>query len=302
MRSANAKPTEFSFTILIWAGVVLGGVAVLYGGAVVITKHLVGHLDPVAVVLFRFIPTTIGFFIIGIGSGKSLLKHLGIGSRLGVVFFVIFAINCTAIKYTYATNASFITSTFIVFTALAARIMFGVRIGMRQKIAIAIALAGFYFLNDGLQYPAMGDVFVLLSALLISWHLVLTEKYRRELGKEGLDPVVIGFQQAVVVTVLSFLFLIVTGEADAVFNPVFEEWDVELLLFMGAFIGILGMAGQIYGQNRLSPVTTAFLFTLMPISSAVIVWGIGMEAMTNDKVWGLIAVVMAILLGMKIKK
>lgn len=178
------------------------------------------------------------------------------GSLAGVALFIATNLQQYGLPMTTVGKASFITAMYIVFVPILGLIM-----GKKPKImccyAILLAIVGFFLMcNDGDFSVGLGDLLILICALLLSMHICFIDLFC-----DDCDPLKLTFVQFLVCAVLGVpamaLFGFPTGEQ--ISNSLFP------LLYLGIVSAGVGFTLQTVGQKYSDPAIATLVMSLESI-------------------------------------
>ena len=174
----------------------------------------------------------------------------------GVALFFAFTFQTSGIKYTTASNASFITGLAIVFTPVFAFLMLKVKPSFNQMLGGAIATVGLGMLTlQGLSVH-QGDLLVLVCAVFTGLHIIILSNVSKHV-----ESAVLAFIQIGVVGALSTLWSLFDGGFQM---P--TSYSVSLTVLI---IGIVGTAAAYFIQTKAqiasSPARIALILVLEPV-------------------------------------
>lgn len=211
------------------------------------------------------------------------------GFLCGFFLFLGFVTQQYGMMTTTVSKAGFITAFYVVLVPLLG-LFLGRRIGWRIWVAVALAVAGLYFLcmAPGEFYFAPGDMMVLLSALCFTFQITVIGHYVNKV-----DGVLLSFMQLVTCGILGV-------PAALLFED--PSWDTMLaaavpIIYAGAFSSALGFTLQIIGQRGVSPTAASLIMSLESAIAAIAGWLLLGEVMTIRQILGCILMMIAIVLS-----
>lgn len=243
--------------------------AIIWGATFFIVKLAVEQIDPVVLVGYRFSAAglLLGAFLIT--KRIPLWTGLQDGITLGVILGLLYIPQTIGLKYTSAANSGFITGLFIVIVPLLAFGLFRKKPSAWEGVALVLSLLGLWLLTGGLSGMNIGDIITLLAAFFYALHLLYCDKYM----KAGRDPLVISFQQFLLIGILSFVTAAIVdlplsfGDSQAVL----------MLMFLTLFPTLSAFVIQLYAQKLTSPFRVSLIFALEPVFAAIFAWTLGGE-------------------------
>ena len=231
-------------------------------------------------VIFLFLITLIFDWKIGIQQSLSKWKNKRLwmaGGICGCALFVAASLQQIGLVYTDPGKAGFLTAMYIVLVPMLG-IFVHRRPGLNAVISVVLALVGLYLLSFmGVTSINIGDLFLIGGALGFAVQILLIDRFAQDLDGLRLNCV-----QALVVTVLSVPFMLLTEELDM--GNILACW-----LPLG-FAGLLSMGVayslQIVGQKNLEPTTASLIMSLESVFAALGGWLILHNTMTPRELCG----------------
>jgi drug/metabolite transporter (DMT)-like permease len=197
------------------------------------------------------------------------------GTWLGLVLVAIFWLQTDGMRFTTTAKAGFITGLYVLFTPLIA-VVIGQSVKLASAIGAVIATYGLYLL---VHLPGgwwsgwnRGDIEILLCALLCGVHLVLMGAFTRRS-----ESWLLAGAQVVTCGVVSVLITAFLPSPDG-FQKVPEalsHWPVAgAALYLALGSTVFAFWGQAKAQTRLGPTESAILFSIEPVTAAIlsVVW------------------------------
>ena len=215
-------------------------------------------LESVAPLTFN----TIRFFIAAVLFLPFLVKAEGnrddflVGVKIGIAVFLGYTLQTIGLEFTTATNAGFITSTYVVFTPLIAFFLFRHKVSRVELTFLLIAFLGLYLLSEFTGKFNWGDFLVLLCAIAFATEIVLISHFSRLKS-----PTFLAFGQ--IVAVATFSAPIAFFENKMTINQ-----DVVLaLLITAVFATTLARIAQNHAQKFTRPSDAAIIFSMEGVFS-----------------------------------
>jgi len=190
-------------------------------------------------------------------------RELRIGLLIGAVLAAGYLTQTAGLTMTSPGNAGLITGLFVVFTPLLNRI-FGSAIRWWTWTAIALSLAGLLLLTGGPSGMGLGDVLVLVCAVLFALHIVLLGRWSPGLPAAPLAMV----QMAACTLIFS------AGGTWSLQVPSAAVWIA--IVVTGVFASALAFYIQTWAQRFISPNRTALILSTEPawaLAAAVVLAG-----------------------------
>lgn len=210
------------------------------------------------------------------------------GVICGLALFAASSLQQIGLVYTDAGKAGFLTAMYIVFVPFLG-LFLGQRPGRNALLSLIPAIVGLYLLScTSVSGINKGDVLLLLCAVAFSVQILLIDRHCA-----GLDGLKLNCIQALVVTVLSVPWALLTETVDA--SLIASCW-----LPLG-YAGILSMGVaytlQIVGQKRVAPSAAALLMSLESVFAALFGWLLLHETMTGTEMLGCVLVFSAVVIS-----
>jgi len=274
-------------TLLADAGLLYA--AAIWGATFFMVKDALDHVSPLGLLGYRFLAAALLMLPILAVQKKQPFQGVTGGLVLGGFLWLIYVPQTVGLMYTTASNSGFITGLFIVFVPLFSfmflkKLPSGIRL-----VAVLLALAGLWVLTGGLHDVNRGDVMTLLAAMGYAAHILLADRYM----KRGADPVVLSFQQFLVLGALSM----VTAPLAGVSLTVRDSSVSWVILFLAIFPTITAFLIQLVAQRFTTPVKVALIFSMEPVFAAVFAWTLGGEPFVAHRALGGVMIVCAMILS-----
>ena len=210
------------------------------------------------------------------------------GIICGLALFAASSLQQIGLVYTDAGKAGFLTAMYIVFVPFLG-LFVGRKPGRNALLSLIPAIVGLYLLScTSVSGINKGDVLLLLCAVAFSVQILLIDRHCA-----GLDGLKLNCIQALVVTVLSVPWALLTETVDA--SLIASCW-----LPLG-YAGILSMGVaytlQIVGQKRVAPSAAALLMSLESVFAALFGWLLLPETMTKAELLGCALVFAAVVIS-----
>jgi drug/metabolite transporter (DMT)-like permease len=224
-------------------------------------------------------------------TGTTLINREFILSSIlaGILLFAGAAFQQAGLLFTTAGNAGFITGLYVIFIPII------LALALRQSprpviwISAGLALCGLYLLSSGgVARPNIGDLLVLVSALIWACHVILIGWI---VLKVELLPFVIG--QYLVCGVLSILAGNLFGSKTPV--DMLNSWQV--LIFTGVISVGIGYTLQAASQRIAPPADAAIILSAEAIFAAFFGWILLDEYLNGIQIFGCVIIFAGMLLS-----
>ena len=223
------------------------------------------------------------------GAAANYRKTLLVGGLLcGTALAVASCLQQVGIKFTTVGKAGFLTALYIVIVPV-----FGLflkkRVPTAVWISVVIAAAGTYLLSikEGFSI-GMGDLFVILCAVVYSVHILVIDHY---------SPMVSGVE-------LSCVQFIVAGVLSGVIAFILETPNAldilrtaGPLLYTGVLSSGVAYTFQILGQKETPPAVASLIMSLESVFAALSGWLFLKEGMQGKELLGCVLVFTAVILA-----
>ena len=230
------------------AGLVL--TALTWGSTFPVVKIALNYSSPFTFNAMRFALATILFLPF------LRKKEFVAGVKIGIASFLGYAFQTVGLKVTTATNAGFITSTYIVFTPLIASRLYGERITKVEATSVFLALTGVYLLS-GYSSFNFGDLLILLCAVAFAFEIAMIGEHSKKLYPMSLA----GWQVFTIGVLSSFLAPFTTEKL------FFSEELLAALLITGFLATFVAKILQNYMQSHTKSVDAGIILSLEGVFS-----------------------------------
>ena len=235
---------------------------IFFGMTYVLTKICLNYSTELHIISFRFL---IAFVISLIFLQRKIfpikIKEILYSLILSVLLFMVFITMTIGVKYTTATNASFLISLSVIFIPFFSWIFNKEKPKKSIFIVLIIALIGIMLLtlDKNLEFH-IGDILCLICSLLFSFHVLITERFVK-----NNNPVALSVLQFAWVSLFSFLLQYPIKNFVIPKNKIF--WLSMVLL--GVFCTAFGYIVQTIAQKNLSSTVVGFILSLEPVFSGI---------------------------------
>ena len=235
---------------------------IFFGMTYVLTKICLNYSTEFHIISFRFL---IAFIVSLIFLQKKIfpikIKEILYSLILSVLLFMVFITMTIGVKYTTATNASFLISLSVIFIPFFSWIFNKEKPKKSIFIVLIIALIGIMLLtlDKNLEFH-IGDILCLICSLLFSFHVLITERFVK-----NNNPITLGVLQFGGVAILSFL---VQYPIEKFTLPKNEKFWISLMI-LSVFCTALAYIIQTVSQKKLSSTLIGLILSLEPIFSGI---------------------------------
>ncbi|MEX6520265.1 DMT family transporter [Fusobacterium animalis] len=231
---------------------------IFFGMTYVLTKICLNYSTELHIISFRFL---IAFVISLIFLHPIKIKEILYSLILSVLLFMVFITMTIGVKYTTATNASFLISLSVIFIPFFSWIFNKEKPKKSIFIVLIIALIGIMLLtlDKNLEFH-IGDILCLICSLLFSFHVLITKRFVK-----NNNPITLGVLQFGGVALLSFL---VQYPIEKFTLPKNEKFWISLMI-LSVFCTALAYIIQTVSQKKLSSTLIGLILSLEPIFSGI---------------------------------
>jgi drug/metabolite transporter (DMT)-like permease len=210
-------------------------------------------------------------------SARTGLRHLGNwldGGLLAVIIFAGFALQMFGLTEVSPAVSAFLTSTYVVFTALMSVWTGSERLGRALVVGVGLVTLGASLISGPPQVSfGVGEWLTVASAVVFALHIVATDRITRRR-----EPMVISTISFTLVAAISALVVAAAGVDVAMLKALLGERAFVVNVGFSAVLGTLvALVALNVFQRALSPVRAAILYTLEPVWAALIALAAGMQ-------------------------
>lgn len=189
------------------------------------------------------------------------------------------------VKYTSASEAAFLTNTTVVIVPLL-QVVIARRLPTRYEVvSLVVVLAGLYLLTGGLRHLNLGSTWCLVAATLYAIHIIVTNRFVRQL-----DPIALGILQLGFASLFALVGALFFGTITWPHTAV--QWGA--ILGLGLLCSAYGFTTQAIAQKYTTPENAGLFFALEPVFSAILAWILLHETMTTGAYVGALLILMGI--------
>ncbi|MFJ7933341.1 DMT family transporter [Sporosarcina sp. NPDC096371] len=245
------------------ANLMLATVSFAWGASYIFMKLAVDEIPPLMIIALRF---GIAFIVMVAIFFKKIIrvdaKTLKYSAIVGALLCGILIALMYGVKNTTASTAGFLTSTTVILVPVLQTVI--TRKLPSEKIVwgVLIVTTGLLLLLIGDDFTvAPGALYCLVAALLYAIHIIVTNRFVREVDALQLGIYQLGFA-TLFATVGTFLFETPVLPASAI------QWFA--ILGLALVCSAYGFVMQPIAQKYTTPESAGFLFALEPIFSAIL--------------------------------
>jgi drug/metabolite transporter (DMT)-like permease len=245
------------------ADLALMAVTLGWGISFLLSKNSLDELEPFNFIFVRFFIAFVISFVMFYKRMRSVSKDtLKYGIILGVIMFLMYALQTIGLNYTTVSKSAFITGMNVVMVPIFSA-LFMKRIPERKVIIctfIAFVGLGLLTVDDSIGSINIGDIYTLASAVVIAFYILYVGKYTVKV-----DSIAMAVVQFGVVSVLSIAatFMVETPVLPVTSNI----WLT--MIFLSIACTLAAFVIQNLAQRYTSPSHTALIFTFEPVFAAL---------------------------------
>jgi len=270
-------------------------VSFIWSTTFIIIKEVLVELSPANYLFSRFSLACIILFLI---YWKDIKHFWQLFSRKGLILGAILSIcyfaGAYGVEYTTASNATFIGSMFIIFVPLLEWLILKKKISRRVLMATIIAAIGILFLTGAVTLSfQLGDGLVLISALAMAFHILLTERFAKDIPTKTLMV-----SQMFVVTIIAGIVALFQG---GIALPSTMETFYPIL-YLALFATVFAFEVITYAEKHVESTDTCLILSFQGIFAFVLAVMLHLEIPTPYKIIGVVLLTFANILAESKKK
>ena len=170
-----------------------------------------------------------------------------------------------ALLYTDVANAAFFTIFYVPLVPITIFFIYSKSMHWSIWPSVVFCILGVYLLSDFSNATVrLGDGLVILCAFFWSLHIIFIGNFIKNFNL----PLFFGSLQALVVSLLSFIFALIF-EAIAISNILNETVSI---IYAGILSGGIAFTLQIYAQKNISAAPAAIIFSLEGVFATIAAW------------------------------
>ena len=233
----------------------------VWGWTFVVVKNAIAEYPTLPFLQLRFI---LAFLVMAVlvrrlPTRRELLVGLAAGSVLAVAYLT----QTLGLSLISPGNAGLITGLLVLFTPLLDRV-FGVPLKRRTIVAVIVAVIGIGMLTGGPSGFGLGDVLVIVCAVLFALHIVLLSRWSPRLSAAPLAMVQMG----------ACALIFSAGGTWTLRMPSTDVWIA--IVITGVFASALAFYIQTWAQAHIDASRTALIIAMEPawaVAAAVVLAG-----------------------------
>ena len=201
------------------------------------------------------------------------------GAILGGILLIGFITQMIGLDSITPSTSAFLTSLYVVFTALITTALTGQRVTRTMILGVALATFGAGFIEGPPHLSwGLGEVLTVFCAFFFALHILFTQKITQEMS-----PIGVTSTSFFVVAFGSLIVAILTGGTatmDAL-SVVNNDGVILPLLCLGLIGSLFAILLLNLLQRYLHPVQAAIIYALEPVWATIFALGLGMSSWTG---------------------
>lgn len=254
-------------------------VAILWGSAFAFQKGLFEEIHPVLLTFYNFIATAFIFLAYALYKRYSLFYRWKEGVVLGLLLAVMEIFQMFGLQLSSAANSAFISNLGMLVIPYLGWVIYRHRVKDYDKFAILAAGIGMYFLVGGLDGFVVGDVALLISALVMGLYFLFSERFE---GEKGSYMSVLCLQQFFVTSLVCAIYLFTTKGTFTVTSDFIPTLTWQVLVFTTFPYALIQWASK-YSDEM---IVTMYDGVAEPLVGGIVAWGLFAEATSLPQVLG----------------
>lgn len=236
---------------LLYAGLL--ATTAVWGGSFVVMKDSLERQDVYSFLASRFILAALFMFLYRPNSLKGLDRKFILRATLaGLLTGSGFIFQTFGLTKATVSNTGFITGLYLVFTPLIAWVILKKHVVKIQWLAVVVATIGLYLIAYNGISIGIGEILVLISAILFAAQIVAISEWSD--GKNAYELTLIQ------IIVSSIIFLLLTVKDGYQLPPDGSVWSA--VLFTAFFATFLGFLIQVKAQSMMSATAAGVLLAM----------------------------------------
>lgn len=237
------------------------GVTAVWGWTFVVVKNAIAEYPTLPFLQLRFI---LAFLVMAVLVRRfPTRRELLVGLAAGTVLAGGYLTQTVGLSLISPGNAGLITGLLVLFTPLLDRV-FGVPLKLRTIVAVIVSVIGIGMLTGGPSGFGLGDVLVIVCAVLFALHIVLLSRWSPGLRSAPLAMVQMG----------ACALLFSAGGTWTLRMPSTNVWIA--IVITGVFASALAFYIQTWAQAHIDASRTALIIAMEPawaVAAAVVLAG-----------------------------
>ncbi len=267
-----------------WGILALLGTVLLWGSSFTAIKVTVSVISPLTYVWLRALIAFLGLtpYVLYVSRRSSIKAWVKGGLVTGAVFALGLLFQGWGTKYTSASNSAFITGLNVVFVHLYVGVVRR-EYSVGHGLGLLLSVAGLYLLTSPEGGLGVGDLLVLVSAVMWAAQVLLVDRFSAS------NPAIFTWAEMIP----SIFFFIPDVTLNGI--PRIPTTLIPVITYLGLACADAAFTLQVFGQRRVDPASTALIFLLEPVVATVIATIILRESVTPAKAVGMTLILTAII-------
>lgn len=265
-------------------------IAMCWGLGFPLTKEGLMHVGPASFMFSRFLVATLILIALRPKQSFSIKKSEWIvGAALGFFLALGFVVQTIGLEVTSSGKAGFITSLNILIVPIISSLLFGRRIIIKDRIAIGLAVLGFFImsmhsLESGI---APGDLWILACAFFFAFQIVGIEEWTK-----NLRVFQVNMAQVITSTVICGAVAVLREDTSVV-----EYQAAAMPIVLTAVLSLaFPLLAQMYAQRVVSATSAALIMSLEAVFAVLFGWWLHSEILSEREFLGCFIILAATIL------
>lgn len=265
-------------------------ISLIWGTSFLVIKHILLNTTPFSYLSLRF---GIAFLLMlllhcrKLSHPRQLFSWEGVIS--GLLLSGVYILSSIGVEYTSASNATFITNLFMIFTPFFEVIFYKHHLLKKYIYASFLGVLGFFFISglSDLSFN-MGDGLMLISAIFLAIHLICTEQFTKKRSAENLVTTEAG---------VVFVITLCTGALSNSLTLPTESITYLFIAYLAVFSTIIAFEVIAKAEKYIESTQTAIIISMQGVWALLFALGLQLETLSIHKVAGVIIMTAAIIVA-----
>ncbi len=216
---------------------------------------------------------------------------------ISTLLFLALLIQTIGIKYTTLAKSGFLTAFYAVFTPLFLGLLYKKRFSWKYWCLVVLSMLGMALLCElKIENFNYGDMFILMSAVLFSLHIIIIEKYAHEFS-----PMVLNSLQCFLTGILGLITALVISGPSSPSYFILGSKDFIPSVFLGfiilsIFSSIIAYSIQIFVQKFIQSHIVGVVFLMEAIFAAILGYIFFNESLNQVQIFGALVICISLVL------
>lgn len=233
-------------------------ITLIWGSTFTLMRNTLENISAFQLLSLRFTSALIVLLLIFHQKLKCInLAVIKYGSLIGLMLCGSLIFQIFGLKYTTASNSSFITSLNVLIVPILSAFIFKKKISLSSILGIVMALCGMFFLMGGITFSfGIGELLTIFCAFCVSFQILFIDKFSK-----SYDPILLGIVQIAFSSLCCSIGWFFTDFSAVIFNV-----NIVITVFVtGVLATAFAFTCQTIVQKFTSPTHTALIFSLEPV-------------------------------------